>query len=64
MARLVRATYSSTCAATGGPDKPGHDERETQRRTVSEMCASRRDEPGHDDEDRGASVFQLTCGLL
>jgi hypothetical protein len=25
MARLVRATCSSTCAATGGPDKPGHD---------------------------------------
>ncbi|PPQ26319.1 hypothetical protein CCS01_30305 [Rhodopila globiformis] len=29
MARLVRATYSSTCAATGGPDKPGHDGEET-----------------------------------
>ena len=25
MARLVRATYASTPAATGGPDKPGHD---------------------------------------
>jgi hypothetical protein len=25
MARLVRAIYSSTCAATDGPDKPGHD---------------------------------------
>ena len=26
MAQLVRAIYSSTCAATGGPDKPGHDD--------------------------------------
>ena len=26
MARLVRAIYSSTCAATDGPDKPGHDD--------------------------------------
>jgi hypothetical protein len=25
-ARLVRATYTSNNAATGGPDKPGHDE--------------------------------------
>jgi hypothetical protein len=25
MARLVRATYTSNNAATGGPDKPGHD---------------------------------------
>jgi hypothetical protein len=25
MARLVRAICSSRCAATGGPDKPGHD---------------------------------------
>src|SRR6478672_6578063 len=26
MARLVRAIYSSTYAATDGPDKPGHDD--------------------------------------
>jgi hypothetical protein len=26
MVRLVRATYCGTCAWTGGPDKPGHDD--------------------------------------
>src|SRR5690242_16662158 len=26
MARLVRAVNSSACTATGGPDKPGHDD--------------------------------------
>src|SRR4051794_10346432 len=31
MARLVQAIYSSTCAATDGPDKPGHDDVGTSR---------------------------------
>src|SRR5690242_4817208 len=26
MARLVRAIYPGTCAATDGPDEPGHDD--------------------------------------
>src|SRR5690348_9802090 len=50
MARLVRAIYSSTCAATGGPDTPGHDGTATLATTaqasdfavVSEIWASRR----------------------
>jgi hypothetical protein len=50
MARLVRAINSSTCAAIGGPDKPGHDGAATLAATaqasdfavVSKMCASRR----------------------
>ena len=53
MARLVRATCSSTCAATGGPDEPGHDDVGTlptigqvsDFAIVSEMCASHRDTP-------------------
>src|SRR4051812_13245461 len=61
MARLVRAIYSSTCAATDGPDKPGHDDGETLAAikhlilwdfmAVSEMCASRRHKAGHDTVD-------------
>ena len=55
MARLVRAINSSTCAATGGPDKPGHDGWGTSLpvgqisdfTVVSEMCASGRACPGH-----------------
>ena len=56
MARLVRAIYSSTCAATGGPDTPGHDDAGTFPATgqvsdfavVFEMCEFGRTEPGHD----------------
>src|SRR3954453_7189029 len=71
MARLVRAIYSSTCAATDGPDKPGHDDVGTSRTigqtpdfaVVSEMCASRRDTPGHDGKgtDQPASSFCTTA---
>src|SRR4051794_19028090 len=56
MARLVRAIYSSTCAATDGPDKPGHDDVGTSWTisqtpdfaVISEMCASRRAGGCHD----------------
>jgi len=55
MARLVRAIYSSTCAATGGPDTPGHDDAGTFPATghvsdfvvVSEMCEFGKACPGH-----------------
>src|SRR6478736_4285195 len=58
MARLVRAIYSSTCAATGGPHTPGHDDAGTFPATghvsdfavVPEICACGRDTPGHDAE--------------
>jgi hypothetical protein len=59
MARLVRAIYSSTCAATGGPDTPGHDDAGTFPATgqvsdfavVAEMYEFGRDTPGHDDRE-------------
>ena len=47
MARLVRAINSSTCAATDGPDEPGHDDtppflnigQTPDCALASEMCA-------------------------
>src|SRR5689334_9419326 len=55
--RTSRVIYSSTCAATDGPDKPGHDDSGTflaigqasDFAVVSEMCEPDRDKPGHDD---------------
>src|SRR5690242_5941001 len=51
VARLVRAINSSTCAATGGPDKPGHDDvgtfpaigQASDFAVASEMCELGRD---------------------
>src|SRR3954454_19693342 len=75
-----RAIYSSTCAATDGPDKLGHDDVGTSGTigqtpdfaVVSEMCASRRDEPGHGRKKARpmrpnqsvacySSLFPMTC---
>jgi len=71
MARLVRAIYSSTCAATGGPDTPGHDDAGTfpairqasDSAVVSEMFASGRDKPGHDDPDDRPSLWDVPTYL-
>jgi hypothetical protein len=38
MARLVRAIYASASAATGGPDRPGHDEKGTAGDDVFRQC--------------------------
>src|SRR5690349_13746511 len=42
MARLVWAIHSSTCAATDGPDKPGHDGNKARpmRLNLSAVCCS------------------------
>ena len=56
---------STTCAAIGGPDEPGHDGWATSTSAlislaIVEMCVRLRDKPGHDDVGTFPAIVQMS----